>query len=121
MSSPFLLLPYPGGARINPTHKSTPRTHWNRLLKENGLYRKETEDLQRKHDKMIADGAEEWDLKNAKRLVEESNKMVTDTNVRMGRAVGELRDVVIKARTEPLFAEDEDFMSAEAILEEAAL
>ncbi|KAJ3721920.1 tubulin binding cofactor A-domain-containing protein [Lentinula raphanica] len=92
-----------------------------RLLKENGLYRKETEDLQRKHDKMIADGAEEWDLKNAKRLVEESNKMVTDTSDRMGRAVGELRDVVIKARAEPSLAEDEDFVSAEAILEEAAL
>lgn len=34
-------------------------------MKENGLYRKETEDLQRKLDKMIADGAESWDLKNA--------------------------------------------------------
>lgn len=34
-------------------------------MKENGLYRKEAEDLQRKLDKMIADGAEEWDLKNA--------------------------------------------------------
>ncbi|KAJ4468538.1 tubulin binding cofactor A-domain-containing protein [Lentinula lateritia] len=92
-----------------------------RLWKENTLYRKDTVDLQLKLDKMIADGAEEWDLKNAKRLVEESQKMVIDTSVRMGRAVGELRDVVIKARTEPLLAEDNDLLSAEAFLEEAAL
>ncbi|KAJ3936426.1 MAG: tubulin binding cofactor A-domain-containing protein [Lentinula lateritia] len=92
-----------------------------RLWKENTLYRKDTVDLQLKLDKMIADGAEEWDLKNAKRLVEESQKMVIDTSVRMGRAVGELRDVVIKARTEPLLAGDNDLLSAEAFLEEAAL
>ncbi|KIK70515.1 hypothetical protein GYMLUDRAFT_184224 [Collybiopsis luxurians FD-317 M1] len=92
-----------------------------RLLKENGLYRKETEDLQRKLDKMIADGAEEWDVKNAKRLVEESSKMVTDTTDRAGRVVGELRDIVVKAKNEPSLAQDENYLSAEAVLEEAAM
>jgi len=90
-------------------------------MKENGLYRKEAEDLQRKLDKMIADGAEEWDLKNARRLVEESTKMITDTSDRMGRAVGELRDLSIKAKKEPSLAQDEDLLSAESLLEEAAL
>ncbi|KAF9075012.1 tubulin binding cofactor A-domain-containing protein [Rhodocollybia butyracea] len=91
-----------------------------RLLKENGIYTKETGDLQRKLDKMIDDGAEEWDLKNAKRLVEESTRMIADTRDRMGRAVGELKDVVIKAKTEPTLAEDPDFLSAEEILVQAA-
>ena len=29
------------------------------------MYRKEAEDQQRKLDKFVADGAEEWDIKNA--------------------------------------------------------
>ncbi|KAF5392601.1 hypothetical protein D9757_002277 [Collybiopsis confluens] len=92
-----------------------------RLLKENKLYRKETEDLHRRLDRMIADNAEEWDVKNAKRLVEESTKMVSDTADRMGRAVGELRDVVAKAKDDVLLAQDEDYLSAQAILEGAAM
>ena len=34
------------------------------LLKELAVYKQEYEDQQRKVDKLVADGAEEWDIKN---------------------------------------------------------
>ncbi len=43
-----------------------------RLSKENGLYKKEVEELKKKHDKLTAEKAEEWDIKNAVRI----NKLI---------------------------------------------
>ena len=45
--------------------KSAPQGLFNcyRILKEYNMYRKETEDQQRKVDKYIADAADEWDIK----------------------------------------------------------
>ena len=39
-----------------------------RLMKEVGMYRKEVEQNQIRLEKLRADGAEEWDVKNAVRL-----------------------------------------------------
>jgi len=39
-----------------------------RLAKEHVSYGKEAEELQRKVDNFIADGAEEWDIKNGVRF-----------------------------------------------------
>jgi hypothetical protein len=36
-----------------------------RLLKENGLYRDEVEENKKKEGKLRAEGAEDWDIKNA--------------------------------------------------------
>jgi len=92
-----------------------------RLLKENGLYRKEIEDNKRKLDKLRADGAESWDIKNATRLIEESEKMVVDTSTRLGRAVGELRDLVVLVKKIPEIVDTEEYSKAEQVLEEAAV
>ncbi|KAI0028584.1 tubulin binding cofactor A-domain-containing protein [Vararia minispora EC-137] len=92
-----------------------------RLLKENGLYRAEAADNQAKLDKLRADGAEEWDVKNATRLVQESEKMIEDTKGRLGRAVGELRDLVDQVEKQPELAQDEEFLKAKEALEEAAI
>ncbi|KAF5375235.1 hypothetical protein D9758_000515 [Tetrapyrgos nigripes] len=94
-----------------------------RLTKENGMYRKEAEELKRKLDKLIADGSspDEWDVKNATRLCEESNKMVDDSSSRMGIAVEGLRDLVIQAKKESTLSQDEDLLGAEEVLEHAAV
>jgi tubulin-specific chaperone A len=39
------------------------------LLKEHNLYKKETEEQQRRVDKYIADAADEWDLRNQVRCL----------------------------------------------------
>ncbi|KAF7302987.1 BHLH domain-containing protein [Mycena kentingensis (nom. inval.)] len=92
-----------------------------RLKKEHDLYQKETVDLTMKKDRLVADGADGWDVKNATRMMEESEKMITDTAERLARAYGELRDVVVLAKKEPGLTEDEEYLKAEGILEDAAL
>jgi tubulin-specific chaperone A len=87
-----------------------------RLLKEHNMYRKEAEDQQRKLDKFVADGAEEWDIKNATRMMEESNKMIKDSSERLGNAVEDLRAIVLSAKKEPALAEDQDLLKAEEAL-----
>jgi len=92
-----------------------------RLTKEHTLYRKEAEDQQRKLDKFIADGAEDWDIKNGKRMMEESNKMIQDSNTRLGKAVGDLRDLVVEAKKNTALAEAEELFKAEEELEKASV
>ncbi|KAK7465333.1 hypothetical protein VKT23_005312 [Stygiomarasmius scandens] len=93
-----------------------------RLLKENGMYRKEAEEMKRKLDKLIADGnsPDEWDVKNATRLCEESNKMVNDSSSRLGNVVGQLRELVVQAKKESSLSQDEDLLAAEDVLEQSA-
>ncbi|KAI0309201.1 tubulin binding cofactor A [Amylostereum chailletii] len=64
-----------------------------RLVKENGLYRKELVEATVKVDKLRAEGVEGWDINNATKMMQESEKMVKDASVRMGKAVGDLRDL----------------------------
>ncbi|KAL0580694.1 hypothetical protein V5O48_001335 [Marasmius crinis-equi] len=94
-----------------------------RLLKENGLYRKESEDLKRKLDKLIADGVpeDEWEVKNARRLCEESNKMIQDSSERLGSNIADLRELIVQAKKEESLAEDVDLLNAESVLEEASI
>ncbi|EIM92695.1 tubulin binding cofactor A [Stereum hirsutum FP-91666 SS1] len=88
-----------------------------RLYKEQNMYRDEVEDQKRKLDKLVADGAEEWDVKNAKKMLEESKKMVVDADTRLGKTVADLRDLVVLAKRDPAFAEDEQLIAAEEALE----
>ncbi|KAL0951716.1 hypothetical protein HGRIS_008392 [Hohenbuehelia grisea] len=92
-----------------------------RLFKEHNLYRQEATDQQAKLDKFKANNAEEWDIKNATRMLEESNKMIVDSASRLGKAVADLRDVLVSAKKIPELAEDEELMKAEEALEEASV
>jgi tubulin-specific chaperone A len=90
-----------------------------RLHKETRLYRKEAEDLEKKKTRLITEGAEEWDIKNATKMIEESMKMVDDTTGRLDKAVDELETLVTSANKEGELSQDEDFLKAEKILQEA--
>jgi len=92
-----------------------------RLLKEHNLYRKETEEQQRRVDKYIADGADEYDIRNQQKLLVEAQKMIPDSQKRLGSAVVELRELVVGAKSEREFAQDEELMKAEEVLEEASV
>jgi len=85
-----------------------------RLTKENGLYRKEADQLEAKKNKFIADGAEHWDISNATKMTEESKKMVQDTSTRLKKAIEELIALITSAK-ETASADDE-FIRAEEIL-----
>ncbi|KIP11705.1 hypothetical protein PHLGIDRAFT_437851 [Phlebiopsis gigantea 11061_1 CR5-6] len=67
-----------------------------RLFKEHRSYILEAEQQKIKLDKFVADGAEDWDIKNAKRMLEESHKMVADTANRLGNAVQDLRQLTVR-------------------------
>ncbi|KIY69363.1 hypothetical protein CYLTODRAFT_420764 [Cylindrobasidium torrendii FP15055 ss-10] len=92
-------------------------------MKEHTLYRKEAEDNKVKLDKMIASGIaeDEWEVKNAKRVLDESNRMIEDSATRAGRAAGELRDLVVSVKTKPEFQENPELLNAETVLEEVTI
>ncbi|KAF5352444.1 hypothetical protein D9756_005844 [Leucocoprinus leucothites] len=92
-----------------------------RYEKEVGLYQKEVHDLQKKLDKFVSDGAdsEDWDIKNTKRMMEESNKMILDTKTRLGKVNGELSDLVKQVEGKPGVADTEEFKNAQQILKKA--
>ncbi|EIW87116.1 tubulin binding cofactor A [Coniophora puteana RWD-64-598 SS2] len=92
-----------------------------RLLKEHGLYGKEAEDQKRKVDKMVADNADEYEIKNARRIQEESVRMIKDTTERLGKTVQDLRDLIVQVKQHPQFAEDEELIKAEEALEQASV
>ncbi|KAG1850578.1 tubulin binding cofactor A-domain-containing protein [Suillus subalutaceus] len=114
-----------------------------RVLKEHILYAKEAEEQQRKLDKLIANNAEEWDVKSARRILEESHRMIKDSDNRLGKAVQDLRELVVRisvvfylcfapppdvrvfwklrAKSQPEFAEDVELLHAEEALEEASV
>jgi len=90
-----------------------------RLAKENKLYTKEVGDLITKQDGLKAKGAEEWDIKNAGKMIEESRKMVKDTATRLEQAAGGLEQLITEAKTIDQATELEEFTKAEQILAEA--
>jgi len=91
-----------------------------RLLKEHNLYRKEAEEHERKVDRKVSENGEEWDIKIAKRLLEESRRMIEDTGDRLEKAVQELKPLVDTVKSRPEFFEGvEGLLEAEKELEEA--
>ncbi|CAA7264746.1 unnamed protein product [Cyclocybe aegerita] len=90
-----------------------------RLSKETGLYRKEAEGLETKRAKLVLDGAEEWDIKNAGKMIEESGKMVLDTTSRLKKASDELEALITSAKKDFNLGQDEDLLKAEEILQSA--
>ncbi|EUC66286.1 tubulin-binding cofactor A [Rhizoctonia solani AG-3 Rhs1AP] len=67
-----------------------------RLWKEHNLYRQEALQLKVKHDKLVADGADEYDIKNAKKIWDEGEKMISDSENRLAKAIIELRELVVR-------------------------
>ncbi|KAH8094608.1 tubulin binding cofactor A [Cristinia sonorae] len=88
-----------------------------RLFKEHQSYEKEAEDQQIKLDKLIAEQGEEWYIKNARNMLEESKKLIKDTSDRFGNAVQDLRDTILVAKQKEELAEDEELLKAEEALE----
>ncbi|KAF8482348.1 hypothetical protein JB92DRAFT_3035052 [Gautieria morchelliformis] len=70
------------------------KINWIRQAEYN-MYKTEAEDQQRRVDNYIADAADEWDIKNQQKLLVESQKMIPETQKRLGTAVSELRELVI--------------------------
>jgi len=90
-----------------------------RLTKENGLYRKEADQLEAKKNKFIADGAEHWDISNATKMMEESKKMIHDTSTRLEKAVEVLIALIKSAKDETELTDDQELIKAEQILKVA--
>ncbi|KZT51121.1 tubulin binding cofactor A [Calocera cornea HHB12733] len=90
-----------------------------RLAKENDLYIKEAQENQRKLDHLLGEGSpeDEWDVKNAKRLVEESNRMITDVRTRLEKAADDLRDLVASTQGEEGVGDSEEWAKADKALE----
>lgn len=88
-----------------------------RVFKEHEIYGNEVVENKIKLDKLRAEGEEDWGVRNAAKLVEESKKMVVNTDQRLRKAVEDLRDVIVLAKKDPAFAEDEELMKAEEVFE----
>jgi len=84
----------------------------NRLFKEQKSYRDEAVKQQIKLDKCIADNADSWEARNARTMMEESNKMITHSAQSLGLAAGELKDLVVSAEKIPEANQDQDFLDA---------
>ncbi|KAF9451382.1 tubulin binding cofactor A [Macrolepiota fuliginosa MF-IS2] len=91
-----------------------------RYEKETLLYRNEVEALGKKLDKFIAEKAEDWDIKNTKRMIEESEKMIIDTKNRMDKATGELKDLVEQVKDRSELAGSEELGNAQQLIEGTA-
>ncbi|KAI9570190.1 tubulin binding cofactor A [Boletus coccyginus] len=90
-----------------------------RLFKEHKLYKAEADDRRQKLDRIVAEGGEEWEIKNAKRLFEESGRMIKDTGDRLEKATQELKTLVDSVKSKPEFSEDKELLEAEKELTEA--
>ncbi|GBE77476.1 tubulin binding cofactor A-domain-containing protein [Sparassis latifolia] len=91
-----------------------------RLWKEHKSYQTEEVQQRIKVDKFKAVGAEDWDIKNGTRMLEESQKMVKDTANRLGVALQELRELIVTAEKIPDMGNSEELVQAQAIFEEVS-
>ncbi|KAJ3529571.1 hypothetical protein NMY22_g8945 [Coprinellus aureogranulatus] len=86
--------------------KHQPKIQTGALQRENGLYVKEIEEVEVRHEKFIEEKREEWDDDVVKgKLIEEPKKMVVDTQTRMTKAYSELKALVDEVKKEEALAE----------------
>ncbi|KAF8910050.1 tubulin binding cofactor A [Gymnopilus junonius] len=93
-----------------------------RLSKETKVYNEETSELETKLNKLKEKGndAEEWDIKNATKMVEESKKMIVDATTRLGKAAEDLQALITSAKEEfGLPIDDEELINAEKAVQQA--
>ncbi|KAI5124102.1 hypothetical protein M0805_000916 [Coniferiporia weirii] len=89
-----------------------------RLFKELSMYRKETVDLRVKVDKFVAEGAEDWDIKNGNNMLNESHKVLDETSTRLKNTATELRELVDYAENNGQLVGDEALLAAKEVLQE---
>ncbi|KAF8312223.1 tubulin binding cofactor A [Clavulina sp. PMI_390] len=87
-----------------------------RLSKDQKMYTTEAEELRVKIDTLVAENAEEWDVKNARKMLDESLRMIANSQGKLGSFVGELKDLVEEAEKEPELAGDSDLVAAQNAL-----
>ncbi|KJA28463.1 hypothetical protein HYPSUDRAFT_705142 [Hypholoma sublateritium FD-334 SS-4] len=90
-----------------------------RLAKEAKLYIKETGQLTTRKAKLVADGAEEWDIKNATKMVDESEKMEIDTKTRLDKAIADLKQLIVAAKEDAALKDNESLLKAEETINNA--
>ncbi|EPT03491.1 hypothetical protein FOMPIDRAFT_51469 [Fomitopsis schrenkii] len=92
-----------------------------RLFKEHKSYQKEEEDLTRKLDKLIGENGEEWPIKNTRKMLEESQRLIQDTSSRLGTAVQDLREVTVAAEKVPELDASPELVAAQETLETVSI
>ncbi|KAF8335053.1 tubulin binding cofactor A-domain-containing protein [Cantharellus anzutake] len=93
-----------------------------RLSKEHKSYAQEVIDHKAKLDKSIKENGEEWDIKNARNLVIESEKMTAHVQKAVLRTYNELKEAVEVADADESIAEnDPDLIAAKATLDSVTI
>ncbi|EJD03766.1 uncharacterized protein FOMMEDRAFT_154874 [Fomitiporia mediterranea MF3/22] len=89
-----------------------------RLAKENNVYLKEIDELRVKAEKLSSLGGDEWEVKNANNLVNETVRTVELTKEKLRNEVGGLRDLVTSVEGDERIAGDESLVAAKETLKE---
>ncbi|KAG9313989.1 tubulin binding cofactor A [Chiua virens] len=92
-----------------------------RLLKEHNLYRNEAKDQETKVERMVAENGDEWDIKNATRILDESRRMIKDSGDRLEKVIQELKTLIDSVKSRPEFSENKELLDAEKELTEATV
>ncbi|GAA5996778.1 hypothetical protein JCM5350_007785 [Sporobolomyces pararoseus] len=89
----------------------------NRLVKEVASYKSEAEQTKATADKMEADGEDEYEVKQARKVHADSLQMIPDSEKRLAKAVEELEELVASAEDD--VTETEEYKKAESALKSA--
>ncbi|KAL0088518.1 tubulin binding cofactor A [Phycomyces blakesleeanus] len=85
-----------------------------RIYRENIGYAQEEQQQLKRIDKLIADGADEADVRKQKEVLEDTLQMIPDVQKRLAKAYADLEDKV----TDPAYADSEELKDALQALEE---
>ncbi|TFL06147.1 tubulin binding cofactor A [Pterulicium gracile] len=89
-----------------------------RLHKEHIDYQDELGVAKAKVDELVAKhGEDEWEVKNARRMLDESHRMIPDSEERLAKATEELRNLVTAAMKDPELSQSTQFAEAKKALE----
>ncbi|KAH8925561.1 tubulin binding cofactor A [Atractiella rhizophila] len=89
------------------------------MIKEVASYQKEAEGEKKRLEQFIAEGKDEYQIKQQKKVLQQSEDMIPDSQQRMSKAVNELRDLVSRYKEE--LHDSQAYKDAEGALEDAAV
>ncbi|GAA6060454.1 hypothetical protein JCM10212_000882 [Sporobolomyces blumeae] len=72
----------------------------NRLVKEVAMYKQEAEQTKARADEMEHNGEDEYEVRQARRVQADSEKMIPDSENRLAKALAELDDLVASAEAD---------------------
>ncbi|GAA6009092.1 hypothetical protein JCM11491_005744 [Sporobolomyces phaffii] len=78
----------------------------NRLVKEVESYKQEAQQTQVIADKMQANGDDEYEVKQARRIHADSLQMIPDSEKRLAKAISELEELVACAEDDVVASEE---------------